>query len=52
MATSQIIGTPRETRRTLASYGDYAAAERAVDWLDEGVADEAHRLLGAMPGGR
>ncbi len=63
------------TRRTVATYRDYATAERAVDWLsdqgfavestaivgkglryeiqvDEGVADEAQRLLGAMPGGR
>lgn len=105
MATSQTIDTPRETRRAVASYPDYAVAERAVDWLsdqgfavertaivgrslrsvallgalahmgksggqrdfvsatsivadryevqvDDGIADEAQRLLGAMPGGR
>jgi uncharacterized membrane protein len=47
MATSQTIDTPRETRRTVASYHDYAAAERAVDRLsDQGFAVERVAIVG------
>ena len=56
MATSQTIekatsgaaaGTASATRRTIATYRDYAAAERAVDHLsDQGFGVERTAIVG------
>ena len=56
MATSQTIekapngataGTASATRRTIATYRDYATAERAVDYLsDQGFAVERTAIVG------
>ncbi len=42
------LSSPRTSRRTISSVGDYAAAERAVDWLsDQGFPVEHVAIVGS-----